>query len=272
MRAESVAEKRAVTTDGTERHAELMQRYSGSDPTGTTLDRAFMERSKLVFNHLAKTGGSSLYFFFLKLLGEQACFRYKKRNAADEAPSIKDLSDQDKARYRFFQQHLPYGDHVFFDAPCLYLGVVRDPIDRLISNYHYNLEKAVEPIKAATKRMTLTDFIETRLEGKANFGSSSTNFLTGVRNSKRAAEVVEKEYLMICTTEQLNDFQAVLARLFGRPDLKALHRNKTGSSDKDDDVRQATNEKFGDYFKVDLQFVAFVRKRFAEHYSKLTLG
>ncbi len=76
---------------------------------------------------------------------------------------------------------------------------------------------------------------------------------------------------MVCTTEQLNDCQKLLARLYGKPDLEPMHRNATGSSEQDKETGLEMKEKFGDFFAVDLRFMAFIERRFEKHSSKLKL-
>ncbi len=52
-----------------------------------------------------------MQFFFMEI-GEERFFRYRSREATEETPNLRNLSPEEKARYRIFQGHLPYGDQV----------------------------------------------------------------------------------------------------------------------------------------------------------------
>lgn len=237
------------------------------------LTQQLLDETKLIFNHVPKAGGSSLYFFFQELFGADRVFRFHSRVITDKTKTMEKLTPEERERYKIFQGHFKYGYHTLFSQKCLYIGIMRDPIDRMISNYYYTKTRGREDRKEEIKELSLTDFVDSQMEGKKKgFGAAQANYLTGQTNIPKAKEIIESDYLMCCATDQLDRFQGVMARLYGRPDLAPLRRNVTNSTDQAGDERAALKEKYGDFFLPDRRLLNFVRKRFDEVYDHLSVS
>jgi len=234
------------------------------------LTRSELDRAKIIFNHVPKAGGSSLYYFFQELFGEERVYRFHSREVTGSTLTMEKLTDQQKEVFKIFQGHFRYGYHRIFSEPCLYIGVMRHPVDRIISNYFYTKTRGREDRKLEAEKMTLTEFVEDQMKDKKrSFGAAQSNILTGETKLAAAKAVIEKDFLMCCATEQLDRFQTVLARLYGRPDLAPERRNVTNSGDKAGEERQTLRDRYGEFFQRDLKLLAFVRNRFERVYDKL---
>lgn len=233
--------------------------------------RADLDQLKIIFNHTPKAGGTSLHYFFQDLFGPDKVYRVNVRVPTEEIYTIEKMTEEEKQRYQIFQGHFKYGNHKFFSQPCLYIGIVRNPIDRIISNYYYLHRRGEEERKQKVQQQTLTEYFESQIEGRVSAGAAQLRILTGQDDLAKAKEVIKRDYLMCCATEQLDRFQTVFARLYGRPDLAPKHRNVTKSRDMAGEEGQALREKYKDLFKPDVKFLRFVRKRFNDVYMNLDL-
>lgn len=52
-------------------------------------------------------------------------------------PAIAAMSDRDKRRMRFYEEHCGYGVHEHLPGTCTYLTMLRDPVDRTLSVYDF---------------------------------------------------------------------------------------------------------------------------------------
>ncbi len=235
--------------------------------------RSELDRAKIIFNHVPKAGGSTLHFFFQELFGPERVFRYQSREVTEDTKTMESLTEEEKAHYKLFQGHFRYGYHSLFSQPCLYIGIIRHPVDRIISNYYYTLKRGREDRMQKVQKLTLTEYFEKHVnDRKGNFGAVQTGILTGESRFAEAREVIKRDYLMCCATDQLDRFQAVLARLYGRPDLAPMHRNVTNSGDQAGEEGQALREKYEPIFQRDLKLLEFVRNRFERVYDKLQVA
>jgi hypothetical protein len=101
---------------------------------------------RLVFLHLAKTGGTTLDHHFAQAFApEEIC------------PKNVDLHlmpAEELARYRYFSGHYVYDQLRYIPGPVFTVTVLRNPVERVISNYyflkrHTPAHLAAHPIPAA---------------------------------------------------------------------------------------------------------------------------
>ncbi|MEO1191189.1 MAG: sulfotransferase domain-containing protein [Pseudomonadota bacterium] len=238
------------------------------------LTAAEFEATKIIVVHIPKAGGSSIYWLSRDALGEDKVLRFGHRQADGGTKTFDDLTAEEREQHRVFQGHFRYGSHRLFSQRCLYVGVVRDPIDRLVSNYYYNRARGNPGPREKALSLGLRDYVEDFLSGKKPaFGSGQMHYLTGERVLKNAKSVVEDDYILAGTTEQLNDLQRSLLRLYQREDLQPTRRNVTDSQQQASaEDRAYLQETYRDFFKGDLAFVDFVAGHFERHGKDLRLA
>ena len=101
------------------------------------LTRDDLLTSKIVFNHVSKAGGSSVLGFFGKVFGQDKCFRHQARDSKTGkfSPPIQDVPEEELNTYRFVAGHFDFGNHRRLGGRALYVGTMRDPIERVISDF-----------------------------------------------------------------------------------------------------------------------------------------
>jgi hypothetical protein len=222
----------------------------------------------IIFNHIPKAGGTSLIRFYESIFGKKKCFRHRKRDPLTDkhSPSIESLKKEEVERYMFFAGHFSYGYHALVGRSPFYIGVVRDPIERIVSDYFFNREAGRQDLKRIALQFTLDEYILDKLSNpKSNMSrSAQIEILTGEADCKNAMKVVGDQYLLACTTEQLDRCQRMLADLYARPDLSPVRANTTKSKPKsqvsDDVVAKVRNQCSEDYeflWKIDEYFESF---------------
>ncbi len=235
--------------------------------TDDQFTRKELENLKIIFNHVPKTGGSSMQVFFKYLFGKDRVFRVLERGVTDIL-TIEGLSVEQREHYKVFQGHFRYGYHSVIGDQSLYFGIMRDPIDRIISNYFYTREKGRDEVKQYAMSVTLDEYVEKFLSSKGkNFGSAQTNFLTKTRNTKRAREILRNEYFLVCTTSQVNRCQELLSLIFERRYKKRVHTNKTDSGEKGKEVRDAIKKSYHEFFRVDYNMLGWIERSFDTIYA-----
>jgi hypothetical protein len=93
------------------------------------------EKSPLIFMHIPKTGGMSLFSAFCGIWGTRIADMYNV-TVADPAPAARMIEDHG---YCLYCGHFPFGLHEWFDRPTYYASVVRQPVERIVSLYYYSL-------------------------------------------------------------------------------------------------------------------------------------
>src|SRR5256886_2654842 len=87
----------------------------------------------LIFLHIPKTGGSTIY----KVLERQYSRAQILRLESPEIARFKTLSAAERARYRLIEGHLYFGFHRFIPRASTYFTFLRRPVERVLSFYYY---------------------------------------------------------------------------------------------------------------------------------------
>jgi hypothetical protein len=106
------------------------------DKTGTESDE-----SVLVFVHVPKCGGTTVRRHIIENLPPEACFETTaevKDSIEEVAASVRALPADRRARVRVVFGHgAYYGIHELFDKRGEYVTLLRNPVDRALSEYNY---------------------------------------------------------------------------------------------------------------------------------------
>lgn len=102
----------------------MPERTSGPSPTP-------------VFFHLPKTGGRTLLAVFRRQYGRDRIFEAYSPTSDEALDRFKGLSEDDKRAYDAVVGHVPIDIHELIPGPCVYVTLVRNPIERPLSDYHY---------------------------------------------------------------------------------------------------------------------------------------
>ena len=89
----------------------------------------------LLFMHIPKTGGMSMFVAFCRLWGKDIADLYNATAAAPET-ALRAMRDP---RHTLYCGHYTFGLHEWMQRPAYYMSVVRRPVERIVSLYHYCL-------------------------------------------------------------------------------------------------------------------------------------
>src|SRR5438045_9447770 len=96
--------------------------------------RRFFPRP-LVFVHIPKAAGTTLQEIIVRYYKGGRGFRFTGETQQWE--DFKNASKEQNGRYDVLQGHVHFGVHEYQPEPATYITMVRDPIDRVVSHYHF---------------------------------------------------------------------------------------------------------------------------------------
>ena len=99
-----------------------------------------MSKNKLIFIHIPKTGGSTLHQIIGRQYNSRSILNVKNSREADQ---FKALPLKEKHKTKVLKGHMAFGYHKAFSTPDTvgYITMLRHPIDRVISNYYFILNR-----------------------------------------------------------------------------------------------------------------------------------
>ncbi|MEL6779903.1 MAG: sulfotransferase family 2 domain-containing protein [Cyanobacteria bacterium J06597_16] len=107
--------------------------------TYTTMQHSSPEQPLVIFLHLPKTAGTTLKHITRRQYSPSETFEFYSvtRQPAKGINGFISLPEKRKENMKFVTGHIGFGLHQFIDKPSTYITVLRDPIKRVISFYHY---------------------------------------------------------------------------------------------------------------------------------------
>jgi hypothetical protein len=255
----------------------------------------------LIFFHIPKTGGRTMKVVIQHCLADQ-CFDG-------------DLTDPDTALWvrstariaeKFNQlpierQHAVrcmVGEHVsmdvagIFDRPSKFFTIVREPVDRVISNFYFSRTLAELPTHRFIKDMTLEEYLDSSMG--LDHDNQQVRMLSGCpeldapwhtkrgricisappvkcRHLEMAKRNIEERFLVAAPMEKFTALVWFLKRLYGWPIHRAVFRihNESPARPKLDAMSETTRKRLERLNQYDIELYKWVKERFAKQIELL---
>ena len=91
----------------------------------------------VIFLHVPKTGGTTLQHILQRCYARNELCTFTDANRESQIANFTRLAAEQRAQYRLIQGHLSFGFHRYLPGDSIYITLLRDPISRALSFYHY---------------------------------------------------------------------------------------------------------------------------------------
>ena len=182
----------------------------------------------LFFLHTPKTAGSTLEAVIGHQYGYRGIRRVDFRRYNDSCRDLRNLPVEEKMQTRVVLGHFLFSENLHGDypRPYTYISVLRDPVERVISNYYYIRKRPNSRFHetVASGATSLEEFVRSGAE-PYNF-NAQTRFLAGAGENVPSSEVtaatlelakenVEKHFTAIAITERFDESLMLLRHKLG---------------------------------------------------------
>jgi hypothetical protein len=128
--------------------------------------------STVLFLHIPKTAGTTLGVILSRLYSPREYLPFYRPKIEETLQSLASLDPAIKSRTRFFISHVNFGVHRLFPGPCTYATIMRDPIARVISHYHFIRRNPEHFLHRRVQRMDLAEYAQSALENGSHNGQT----------------------------------------------------------------------------------------------------
>jgi hypothetical protein len=230
-------------------------------------DKNWADQGKMVdvFIHIPKTAGTTLRTVLARQYGLQNILYFEPGGPSWD-PSVSEKEYIEKAQAAgqpaLITGHHAFGIHHLLKSPCRYFSMMRDPIDRVISEFYYAFvfEEHIHGEEIRSGRLTLEQFIEDPTlaprHGQAELLAGFFSSRGGVVST--AIANVENCFTSVGTTERFDESVLQIAKSLGWGPPLYLERNVTRLDEKTveererlrADLRAQYAEKFKDEYDL----------------------
>ena len=226
----------------------------------------------IIFLHVPKTAGTTLnrlieweYDLFEMYSVDPVFFRWS-------AAHLRTLSKGRLNKIRVVKGHMLFGLHEILPQPAIYITVLRDPIERVLSAFYFIRSYKLHPLYWKFKRenWTLEDFV-TRLPRE----NVQCKMVAGAWEEPCTAEMFEqakrnldKHFSVVGLTERFEETLALMKLRFGWKLKSYSSFNVTRSRSKRRDLPQATLDLISEKNTFDVMFYDYAARLFQEAVDK----
>lgn len=222
----------------------------------------------LIFIHLMKTGGTSLFQALHRKYPEEQIFHYVPRQEGQRLADLKSLDPEHKAQLKFIHGHARFGFHQHLQQPSRYITMLREPVSRVVSLYYFIHQNPQREMPEDERCPTLEHYLEKPLKA---FDNAQTRAIAGIVSSEFKAghcttellDIAKKNlasFLMVGITERFDESIVILKRVL---DLESVFYARTNENPKRPKVREISSEnieKIKHYNQLDLALYAYANE------------
>jgi hypothetical protein len=240
-------------------------------------------RSKFVFCfvHIPKAAGTTLQDIVVRQFRGGKAFRFIGTPA--QAAEFQNLPQQERDRYDLLTGHVHFGIHEWSGRPPLYLTMLRDPVDRVISHYYFALSQPTHYMYRIIRErnLTLKDYAATR--ATVELDNDQVRWLTTTphrdiptgkvprRLLDEAKWNLENAFSCIGLTERFDESLACMQAAFGWKDVSYERRNVTRERPPLAEISQDTLDAIREVNALDAELYEFAKVLFEEQLGRYRL-
>lgn len=229
--------------------------------------------STAVFVHIPKTAGTTLNLIMERQYssGKIASIHAPVENAA-QINRIQKLPPNQKQKIQLIKGHTFFGWHEFLPQKCDYFTILRNPVERFISNYFFLLKKKGHPLgqKLVKQHVTLEDFVnwtgednyQTRYLAK-NIGEKNLDIKNEDCNRQTlelAKKNLQENFTVVGTVEEFDKTLLILKNTFGWKNIYYKVRNRNKQRPASSLISQETLDLIKEKNKFDLELYQYASK------------
>lgn len=200
--------------------------------------------------HIPKTGGTTL--------AEVIKSQYN-HNVEFFQGEVLDLKDKIEGSDSLLG-HIPFGIHRHFSKPCIYITMMRDPIERVISIYYYIQRQEKHYLHNKVKKLTLDQFI-TDKDFKHEFVNLQTRYFCEGKtpNLEQAKKNLNDHFTIVGITELFDASLSLIKHELGWKSVQYQKRNVTQNRPLKSDFSAETINKIKQNNMLDIELYEYAK-------------
>ncbi len=240
-----------------------------------------MQGQTVIFIHIPKAAGSTLRAIIQNQYKRHVMYAIDGRRVKESVEEFKILPLSHREKIRVLLGHMLFGLHEYIPRPSTYITILRDPVERVISNYYYVLRKPAHRMhdEVTSQKMTLKEYVESKINTQLNNGQ--TRVISGINDVlfgkctnemfERAKKNIENHFSVVGLTERFDETLILLQRVLAWRRPFYIMKNVTKNRPVKENISEDTLNTIEYYNKLDIALYKFAKERFEEDISRQSL-
>lgn len=220
-----------------------------------------MNEDLIIFMHIPKTGGTTLNAIFRN--------QYEKNQFYEHLYDLKTkytmLNQEEKNNIIAISGHYSYGIHNIFSKPFTYFTMLRNPVDRVISQYYFL--KSTPTIKPEVKDMTFAEFINYAPTAK----NGQTKQVSGLFKNPSVEKAKEnlRTFRVIGLTEKFDESLFLMKKVLGWSNIEYNKLNITKKRPLKSELSQKVISLIEEHNQLDIELYKYAQELFEKQIKTL---
>jgi hypothetical protein len=231
-----------------------------------------MSSSPLIFVHIPKTAGTSLRHVLRKQYGRERMTNVRALCTETLDTRMQAANRERLGRDHVLLGHMIYGAHRHLSGSPTYMSMVREAVDRVVSDYYYVCRTPshdfYDPV--VSDNYSLDDYVRSGITVYTN--NIQTRMLSGVGRDtpfgkctremlSQAKENIESHFAVVGVTERFEESIILMKRRFGWGLPIYITRNRTSDRPSRPEIPESTRALIREYNALDFELYEHVRQR-----------
>ena len=223
---------------------------------------------RIAYIHIPRCGGQSIQHRLAEYYGHSTCLRV---GPFENGGDIQIESDEEMWRNSLRSAKVVYGHYPWpilrrliskLSLPnFIPLGLVREPLERAISEFCYIREERRHPERQFCLEATIDDYLLNR-----HYSNIQCHYICHQPAFKEAVQVITKEFAGIAPHEGIDRFSRLLGRGLSQPQEPAPHLNKRPEIQAEPMPAPRSVSRFYEQNSADLQLFWWVKEHWRDHW------
>ncbi|MEH7237276.1 sulfotransferase family 2 domain-containing protein [Bacillus sp. JJ1562] len=216
----------------------------------------FNEQAKelLIFSHIPKTAGSTMRQILKKQYEKKKIIPFRK---------IEELDEQQLAQAEAVYGHIRFGAHKYFSQPFTYITMLRDPVERIISNYYFSQRRPSNRMHESAKSLDFLGFVKQEIEANnPSLHNHQTRFVSGAKNPdlELAKQNIHEHYAVVGLSEMFDESVFLMKTFLGWDDIFYTKTNVTKNRPKQFDLPHEAIAILKEYNQLDYELYHYAKE------------
>jgi hypothetical protein len=232
------------------------------------------QETTAIFLHIHKTAGTTLHRIIERQYPPEEIHFLQGDDGHAAIEEFKALSEEQRASIRMLKGHMAFGLHAWIPGPSTYFTILRDPIERVISDYYFILREPNHYLYdiVASENLGLQTFLERQIPVMLN--DAQVRMISGVWGGpgfgecdRDTLELAKKNlcehFAVVGITEKFDETLFLLKETFDwQNSIEYQHHNVTQNRPKKSDLGRETLRTIKEANQLDIELYAYAEKLF----------
>ena len=231
----------------------------------------------VIFLHIPKAAGTTLRDILYRQYDREYIYELDSQNFSQSLEDFKQLTTKEKDEIQLLMGHMYFGLHEFLLCPSTYITMLRNPVKKVISYYHFvsRLSTHADYKLIKSQNIPLKEYCTMN---RPNMCNAQTRFLAGENFSKvsndfkmleQAKKNLTEYFSVVGITERFNETLILMKQKLGWNSAPFYYRCNTNRSAnyKQLEISEDTLATIREYNQLDLELYEYANKLFERDLS-----